>query len=478
MRKSQIFLIVLVSIAVFLLVYSPHYNYPFPRHVDEWHHISEAIKISQGEYTGGIIRFRVGFHFLLMVLSKIANLVLIYRFLPAIWAVFSALILFYVVYKKSSNQFFLALSAMIFFASIKSNVNITGLWFFTPLTFCIPFIFLYIFFFTEGIERQNEKLIILSFIIMVFLIPTHAISLIFSAPFLLIYCLFNIRHIRKVRKSLIALPLVAVIGLLFYRNIAGISWRVVATTLLHDLQFRRGWGVLELNNSPFELYSFAGYILAAAGLVLIFTNRENREKYLVYGLWPIWMLTIIVIYKKAGASFFSPYQRNLYYFALSLPLLSAVGFDYLFKLINRMSLIKRYPGGSQRLIAFIASALILVFTFNSYLSIPERIRLYEIINNDDYQTLLFLSKLPEKSVVLAKPGVSTAIYAISKHYPVGTYFFYGNRQDCERFFLLNNCASREYLLKKHKVKYVISDCEINCGWELIYDRKNYVYRVY
>ena len=88
----------------------------------------------------------------------VTNLVLFYKFLPAIWAVFSALALFFLVYKKT-NDFYLGILAIIFFASIKSNLNLLGLWFFTPLTFSIPFILLYIYFFTEGIEKRDNQMI-------------------------------------------------------------------------------------------------------------------------------------------------------------------------------------------------------------------------------------------------------------------------------------------------------------------------------
>ena len=217
MKKGRILLIVLVSIVTVLLVYSPHYRYPFPRHIDEWHHISETIKLQKGEYSGGLTGYRIGFHIILLLLSKITNLVLIYRFLPAIWVIFSGLVLFYVVYRKTDKQFSIALFAMIFFASIKSNVNITGLWFFTPLTFSIPFIFLYVYFFTEGIEKQNKKFILLSLAIMVMLLFVHSISVLFAIPFLLIYALFNFRYFKKEWKFFSIFLIIPLAGMVFYK---------------------------------------------------------------------------------------------------------------------------------------------------------------------------------------------------------------------------------------------------------------------
>lgn len=480
MKKSRIFLIIIVLIFTFLLVYIPHLGYPFPRHVDEWHHITEAIKLEKGEYSGGATGYRIGFHILLLLLSKITNLVLIYQFLPAIWAVFSALVLFYVVYKKTDKQFLIALFSMIFFASIKSNVNITGLWFFTPLTFSIPFIFLYIYFFTEGIEKHNRKFILLSLATMILLLFIHSISVLFAIPFLLIYSLFNFRYLKKEWKFFSIFLIIPIIGALFYKFMKEVPWNFLIRDLIIALQFKRGWGVLELNNSFFELYSLMGYILAVVGLVLIFRHRENLKKYLVYGLWPITVLISIMIYKKTGVSYLSPYQRNLYYFALSLSILSAFGLDYLLKIVKQLIIKTNFADVEKeflkRTVFVLIFIVVIFFTFLSYQKIPQQVALYQVIDNSEYQALLFLSKIPEKGVVMALPRISEALYPISGHKPVATYVFYGKRADVERFFLSEDCETKQQLINQYKVKYILSKSKINCGWKLIYDKENYIYK--
>ena len=51
------------------------------------------------------------------------------------------------------------------------------------------------------------------------------------------------------------------------------------TDILSQLQFKHGWGVLEANNSLFELYSPIGYILAVLGVFYLITNKENLKKH-------------------------------------------------------------------------------------------------------------------------------------------------------------------------------------------------------
>lgn len=466
MTKSKLFFLVLALIFTFLLVYTPHFAYPFPSHIDEWHHITEAIKLQEGEYSGGTMGYRAGFHLLLLLLSKITNLVSIYQFLPAIWAVFSALVLFYVVYKKTNKQFYIAFLAVIFFASIKSNVNITGLWFFTPLTFSLPFIFLYVYFFTEGIEKQNKKFILVSLAIIVTLLFVHSISVLFAIPFLLIYSLFNFKYIKKEWKFFSLFLIIPIVGALFYKFITKVPWESLARNLVQALQFERGWGVLEINNSFFELYSLIGYILAFIGLILVFRNEKNLKKYLAYGLWPVTVLILIVIYRKTGVSYLSPYQRNLYYFVIGLPILSALGLNYLFRLTRRII--------NKKIFLVVIFIIVIFFTFKSYWEIPKQVDLYQVIDNNDYQAILFLSTLP-KSVVMADPMVSVAMYPISRQEPVATLFFYGNRKIAKIFFLLDDCKVKQQILNKYKIRYVLSKLEINCDWDLIYDKENYIY---
>ena len=119
--------------------------------------------------------------------------------------------------------------------------------------------------------------------------------------------------------------------------------------------------------------------------------------------------------------------------------------------------------------------IVIFFTFKSYWEIPKQVDLYQVIDNDDYQALLFLSTLP-KTVVMADPMVSVAMYPISQQEPVATLFFYGNRENAKMFFLLDGCKAKQQILNKYNVKYVLSKSQIDCGWDLIYDKKNYIYQ--
>lgn len=476
MKKSIKYLLVFLSlIFTFVVIYSPHFSYHFPFHIDEWHHITETMKLSHGEYqfqglgqNGATMGFEIGFHILLIPLT-IFNFVNIYQFLPAIWGLLSALVLFFVVYKKTNN-YWIALFSIIFFTSLKSNVNIAGLWFFTPLTFSIPFIFLYFYFFTEGIENQNKKQILISLAIMVFIVFIHAVSFLFSVPILLIYTLFHYRYLKKEPLFFSSFLIIPILGIIFYAIMSKLSFFSALSSLFSALQFKYGWGVLEIKNSPLEIYSWIGYILAILGVLSIIIKKQ--KKLYVYLLWTFIVLASIIFYRIFGVSYLSPYQRNFYYFAISLPILSSIG---LYTFISEFNL-KKY----NTLVKIIICLILFFLAFFSYYSIPSKpnnLNVYRSIDSNDYQALLFLQNQPHGKV-LASPFVSEAIFPISGQDPVATVYFYGDKKkSSQAFFSAKNCSQQDEILKEFNVSYVLTKSPIGCNRTFIYNKADYIYRI-
>lgn len=480
MRKKEWIILIIVSILGLFLVYTPHINYPYPLHVDEWHHITEAMKLKQGSISQESMGLELGFHSFLLLLSLLGNLVLLYPFLPAIWALVSGLVLFFII-KKKTNNFFVSIFGMIFFFSIRSNINLTGIWFFTPLSFSIPLIFLYIYLFTEGIEKENKKMLISSLIIMLILVFVHSISVLFAIPFLIVYCLIKMK--KSLKQPLLLLFLfIPVCGILFFRFLMKKPLLESFLFLLKRLEFRNGWGVLEVNNSPFELYSAIGYLLALLGIIFIIINKDRLKKYMIYLLWPISTLIYIIIYKLTGISYLSPYQRNLYYFAISLPLLSSLGLYFILETFKKIKQNKK-----KKILKFlIVSIMILVFflSFFSYYQMCNKYKIYKVIDKEDYQTLKYLSNF-SKAKVMTTPELGTALFSISKKDPVGSIYFYGNKTLTIDFYKTSTvkgqtdylCAEKNRMIKENKVDYVISKKEIKCNWsELARIGNNTIYK--
>jgi hypothetical protein len=383
---------------------------------------------------------------------------------------------------------------MIFFASIRSNVNLTGILFFTPLTFSIPFIFLFIYFFTEGIEKQKVKLVIASLAVMAFLIPIHSISVLFAIPILIIYAALNFKFVIKKIHYFALFLIMPLIGVLLYKYVLGVDWNELIPHLLKNLQFKYGWGVLEANNALSEVYPIIGYVMAIAGVVFIFINKQIK-KYSFFLLWPLICLAWIIIYRLTGASYLSPYQRYLYYFAFGLPLLSAVGFYNIIKLIgkylnkflssnynNKLVTINFHINPKYvKLITGITIGVITIITlfsaFNNYYNPPKEFALYHVIDQADYQALVFLSAMP-KGKVMATPFMSAAIYPISGQAPIANLAFYGNIQDIEKFFLQTDCNQKNEMIRRYDLQYIISPASLDCPFKTIYAQdNNIIYQV-
>ena len=473
------FALVAALVLTFFVVYSPHWDYPYPYHVDEWHHISQSQRLAQGGYweiqeASGFGAIEVGFHFVLLLLAIPFNLVEIYKYLPAIWATFTAWCFYFVVSRKTKNDL-VGVLATFFFASLKSNVNILGLWFFVPMSFAMPFILLYSYYLSEGVFSKNKKFILLALAIMVVLIPFYATAVLFLIPTILIYFYFNRQYLKEEKKLFSVFLVVPILGIVFYKMTVDIPWLEVLDHLQESLQFKFGWGVLELKNSWAEMYGLAGYLLAGLGVIYVFLERKVRE-YAFYLIWPLTLFISIEIYREVGVSFLAPYQRNLYYFALVMPLFSALGVYYLMEQIKTWQLPERIDDRVRLLI--IAALLLAVggLTFAGYYRIPWNLDLYRVIDSQDHQTLLFMKTLPPAKV-MASTFISTALYPIAGHKPYATIFFTGNREVAEQFYIYDNCNFREEVIKNRHIDYVISSTPFKCDWPLIYDKNNFVYKV-
>ncbi len=482
MKKGQIAVLVLACVAVFLVVYSPHFLYKYPLHMDEWNYMQKAIEINQNDY--GMRAFKFAFTLFLAFLDRTTDLVMIYQYLPAIWAALTVLVLFYASYKKTNKNFLIALFAMIFYASLKSNVNIGGIWFFIPSVFTYLFIYAYVYFFTEGFERQDKKLILISLGIMLITLFSHPSGLLFAIPFLSVYALFfNWNYIKKEWKFFSLFLIIPIVGFLFFASIflAKLSLSQIVVKLFETLGFDYGRMPVELYNSPFEAYSAMGYLLALFGIFSVFRyDYSNRKKYYAYILWPVWGLLSMIGYRLFDVSLFASYQRTFLFAAISLPFLSAIGLFYLLKLKNdylRRTRFWKYDN-IRKVLGILIIVIVLVFTFYSYYDLPSRIKLYKVIDDDTYHAMVFLASQP-KGIVMARPVASIALYPITHMKPVGTVYFMGDikKRLSEAFFLADNCKQRNVLLKERNVSYVLSPDKINCDWQVIYDEGDYVYNV-
>jgi hypothetical protein len=455
------------------MVFLPRIGNPFPAHIDEWHHINEALALKNGNYIGGVFAYEIGFHAFLAGLSSLGDIVIIYQFLPAIWAALTSIVLFFLVYKITNKNFSVSLISIIFFGMLHSSKNLLGISFFTPLSFSIPFIFLYVYFLIWGLQQEKKSYIIISVIIMIFLIPIYSLSVLAMVPLIIILLGMYFKFVKKEYKFFLILLTIPLVGFLFYSIINDLSFSSVSN-LVKELNFKKGWIEYTKDNSALEVYSLIGYFFAVIGFLRVIIKKERG--FYPFLIWPICMLIWILIFKLLGINFLSPYQRNFYFFAVSLPFISSLGVHSFFSKIKKLCSSRKYKKKTLIIILLLFSLLILFFAMKDV-----EYTLYsaeKFITPGDYNDLSYLSLFP-KGVVLANLNISEGVISISKQEPAATKNFYKkeNRVDIISFFESSLCEDKNIIVQKLNVKYIISPIEIPCNYTLISNTNNFIYKI-
>jgi len=478
LTKFQIFLISLVAAGIFILVYSPHFNAPFPLSGDEWHSLLMASELSSGTYNfHSTSTLELGFHVLIFGLGKIVNLVFAYKFLPAIWAVISALTLFFLAYWTTNKNFSISLLSMLFFGFLKSNVYILGPWFFLPLTFSIPFIFLYLFLFIRGLQKENKKLILASLLIMLFIIPIHAISVLFAVPLLIIYAFLYRSYVKKEPILFLTFILIPLIGLVFYCLISNSGFWHSFINLLNNLSFPQNEYIWSNRYIPFtDAYPFLGYLFALIGSLAIMLRKE--KKFLPYVIWPGYLLLLFAISVIFNFTYLSPYLRNMYYFAISLPFLSAIGLYYSIKFFKARIDLHVDPEKAKKSIRVciaMAIALIIIISIVSYYRAPSGpIPIKEmVITSNDYYDLSYISNLSGLTILAPFP-VNVGANVLTGKNVLTDYY---DNNSVSRFYHSQSCNVKDSIISDYNVSYVLSNKSIKCNYSLIRDKYSFIYNV-
>jgi hypothetical protein len=507
MKLDPVHILLVIAILAFtaILIYSPHFEYKYPFHIDELHHSEMADRIVydpvhtlSNELKAG--NFEIGYHVFLAGLfacerSVGIDPILAYKFLPAAFAVLASLILFFMMLRLTKN-YWIGIFSMLFFATLKTNVNLLGLWFAVPLTFCIPLIFLFFYLFIVG---WNEKpvLLIWAALVFVFIAISHAPSATFMVPVLVIYMIINHKSANAGAKSkrwlhiaFFIVPVLACLAIYFGAVSKG-SFIESMKFILDKLVFRYGFTpaeavLLPLIKIPFlkkvimihpyfipYLYGIGAFVFAAIGALVSFKNKKLH----IFTIWALITSFFLALFVNFNFTIFAPYQRMVYYTLLGLVPLSAIG------LINAVDWISRKKIKMGNVLIVIIVALTFYLSFCNYYVQPKGFEIYNTITDNDYAALKFMNNYANNKIVFAPLRFGDAIYPLSKNNAVVSPFFIGNddtRWDMDEFMSSENCSRKQEIVNAYKPDYIISENAINCseiGLELIYNEGDYIYKV-
>jgi hypothetical protein len=476
-----------------ILSYWPHFDYVYPLHVDEWRHIGEARKLLNGQYGfWSLAGFESGYHIFLAGLSLFGfDLITSYRFLPPVFALASAIALHAFTFHLTRSRR-VSLLAVLFFAALPSNVNLLGLWFATPLTMAIPFIYLCMLLMHRGLNEGDARIILAFVLAFAGLLVIHPVSAFFVAAVAVLYAAVNRRFIKVSRKAinimLVATAGIIIIGSSYLAVMLGLvkmSPAYVLSYLLKQLVFAKGWTPLEpsttvnsillgppwfrFSSSPFFiplLFGVIPFALAFIGLYAALCNRRLS----VLAVWVLYSSAAAFLFVNLQVSPLIPYQRMLYYCLLGMAPLSAVGLDMLLGRLEESL-------GPSRLMGALLVLLVLAASFIGYGAQPPGLELYRLVSDDDYLALKFLDK-QRPGKVMAPLEIGSAMPALTSQQPFAALVFLGNRskRDTVDVFFRSDCAKKEEILSSNWLRYVYSLNPIECGnMSLIYSNGRYIY---
>lgn len=459
----QYFLVWVVALGILFMTYILHFSYPFPIHIDEWHHLTEATRILDGSWEPSSTALRIGFQLILSFFSLFLPLVSVYKFLPALWISFSSIVLFFATYLFFDRRFWIALWTQIFFGTLRTHVTLLGPMFFVPLTFSFPFIVGFLFLFVSGLEQKNSRYLYCSFGIALLLLVVHAISFLFMLPLLSIILFLYRSSLREMFRPLSLFILLCPIGFVFLMFALDSSPYFAVVFLFSQIIFPRGWGVVEKVHLIPDFYGPLGAVLALFGATVLFSRRKQiPRRFLLFLLWPSWLIFMMGFYFLLGYSPLSPYQRNVMYFALSLPFLSAYG------LVTLFSALRKHLDFSVRIVLFcLLVCIVILFSYSWHLSLfSHPFQFYYPLSSDQASLYLELSSYPS-GIVLADPLVAVGSYVLSGHNPYETVFFYRKGRQSDEFFRGDlSCAEKERWLSDNNISYILSE-SLSCPWEVL-----------
>ncbi|MFN3528012.1 MAG: hypothetical protein ACK4YO_02805 [Candidatus Altarchaeaceae archaeon] len=489
---------ILYAIGIFAIIFSlilnfyPHFNYPFPLHVDEYDHIFLAKEIVEKENINNLTdptgRFsmsnemEIGYHIFLAEIFIFSNLfseidVKSYEFLPSILFLLYALMIFiYFHYLKLPKIY--SILAIIFISLIPTNVTLLGEKLLVPVAFAFFSIPATLFLIARyENEPKNENLILFIPLISFTMLchpPTGFATITIILAYIIDLFLRRklLEKIKKNLKILIVIILISILAIipLFLPYLTGKGG--ISSAISHA-EFKSQEWVQDIINFP-NYFGYLILIFSAVGIIYL----GWRKNYVI----PIALFLFLIdlmYYINFQKIFLFPCGRIYVYISILLSIAAAIGI-YGFYLI-----IKNFENRNLKIFSYVFLILILVLAINEQVNkhIDPRIYpFYHIMNEKNYHDFLLIKKISDKEdIILADPWISkaTVITAERKTFSyllgasgIGEYYC----NEAEKF-LQNKCKDTKFLIENNiKFVYCCNCCEnenlerIN---ECIYKLKNF-----
>lgn len=430
-----------------VLTYSIHAGYGYPYLIDEWNHLTEAVKIiDTGNIDTGNIHLETGFHIFTAEVIEITGQdpEVICTYLPLLFTALASLAV-YVSTNKITSSYVTGLLAMIFYAGLPNNVELKGSWFSLPSALAHCYIYTGIYISAEVFNKKRLTYLFLYILFISSLTVIHPSSMIYIQATTAAYFLINIRHMGgKVLYEAIALTLPTVMLFMPY-FICNIGPQHVIELISNSFI-----KPAEETTKPLhilEAYSILPALIALTGLI---HSRKDLKKRIFIAM----LLTPavnLILFHTWSQTVTASYTGNIYYILLTLAPLSAAGFYEIFYIIGHVV----YSKPAIYVLALITVAAIAYITIQP--KIMQQNKLYKLVDSDLYETVKWFEKNRGRhNIVLSRPEISAVIYPLSRNNPMSTFNTVNNKalEDNRRFFR-EDCEGKEKIIEEYNISHLI-----------------------
>lgn len=455
--RSERVLLPLILGLTFYVTFIPHISYPYPVHVDEWVHLASANEILDKEsaldvlnpFSGGEVAttnqtYEVFFHLYWAMFREVTDIpwMAIFRFFPSV--IFTVTVLgVYVLARRSG----FGLEAAFFASLTPTTVGVLGPAFLVPMSLAMVFIPLAL------LLALHFRGIVSYLLLSVFAVsmtgmhvPQLMIVVILLFPYLLLNLRGNFRHSLAVTLALVVPALVA------------IPWASGMLEII--IQGLPGEQPLPSFVQLPMILRITGPVVVASALVGIFwlTIRGGKsDTALVLGFA---ILTgSLAIFHALHYGIGVLYYRGLIPAMLIMNVMAGAGLMALrkFRLAGTVPVALR----GRPFVRHIGNALavvVAVVTLALVIPIRQNAGYYHMIDEQDYETFVWISDHVSESYPLAvlDPWKATAFTAITGKHIYAQIRQYPGEDDLEAWAFLSNGSADTAFLKENGISVVYS----------------------
>jgi hypothetical protein len=452
-HRLEHLILLLILILAFFVAFIPHFDYPYPLHVDEWLHGAYSKAIMQSgsitftePFSGqSFLSFtsnpEAGFHLFLSIFQQMTGVSStdVFRYLPGVVFLLTILSV-YTLGKKLGFGW----QAAFFVSIIPTTVGILGPALLVPVSVALVFVPLVLLLAFEFRTPASYLLILLSNL---FLLSAHAPSALCVIILLIPYIVINLRsdfkHSMGITAALllpflIALPLISDLVLSTARDL------FTTHTVTEHVQV-----------SPvIRSYGYLPFISCLFGVFILVLKGSKQSYGLVFGL--LALLVMLVTFYTFHYGIPILHERGLLLAILTAGIIAGAG---LMKLSTLKLPIMLKTGMRSFLVKHIGLLLTLVVVSATLATvIPNRLNTpyYHMIDDKDYHSFVWVSENLKENYdrAILDPWKATAFTAITGKKVYTRIHFITGEKDLEAYDFINGGASDSSFLRNNGLSIV------------------------